>query len=441
MSTERPHCRSRKATARFPPRRPLRIVALAAVALAGAVGSLKGQDRWFSAPGPLADHPHARRTGEAAVRLAAAWRASIFPPGPVVLTSDHCPRAGARHEVLGEAGNGERRARVVVCAALVDTIRRELDATHLSGAVRDSVLDAVLLFTIAHETAHAFADLPAPGPADGSEAAADQFTALTLVSRPRLAHWAALYWARSAPRLPDPERRLAESLPAERPAYGREHGLDPVRMADLLCLVYGERPDRRRWMVEASLVAEGSVERCPRAHREVWERWGAILDRRVELPGRPPRRGPARAPGLAGLDTAAAEGRVVPADTVDEPTPWGEARALWSPYRVRVGDVVAPLLADVLRARRELPGRAVVTYEPSPGTLDVEIYGGDLSADAARRIVEDYRDYIDDAFRPYVERRFGPELEDRHFRILYYDASGGKPRPVVGLFRGEWVSP
>lgn len=419
---------------------------LAALTLAALSAPLAAQDGRFTAPGPVADHPHAGATRSAGGRLAQAWEAALFPPGRVVLTSDDCPRAGARHEIV-EGEEGRRpHARVVVCAGLVDTVRADLEATDASPAVRDSVVEAVLLFTFAHETAHAFAGLPAPGPADGSEEAADRFTALSLVSVPRLAHWAALYWAREPARLPDPPRGFVEALPDGRPSYAREHGLDAVRMADLLCLVYGERPDRRPWMVDASLVATGSAGRCPGAYRDAWERWGAIVDGRIDLPASgPAAREPGRTPGLAGLDPGG-RGRArrrggTPGDTVEEPAPWGEAEGLWSPYRARVGDVVAPLLADILRARRDLPGRAVVTYEPSPGTLDVEIYADERTPEAARRVVEDYRDYVMEAFRPYLKRRFGPELRARDLRILYYDATGDDPRAVIAFVRGDWARP
>lgn len=439
----------------------------AALTPAGLRGQEAGGDAGFTADLPATEGvPRAGLASRLATALAQAYDRAVFPPGPVALTWEECPGAGARHELVGEERAG---ARVVLCVDLLENAARELEAAGIDEALRDSVLEAVGYFAYAHQTGHAVGELPRPGPADATEESADQFTALTFLSRPRLARHAVLYWRRDPVGLAGEARSLVESLPDETPAYAAEHRLDRVRLADLMCRVYGARPRERGWIVEDSLVSRVQAQRCPKAFRDLWNRWGSLFHRPVtlpeELPEAPPREEPADGEGETPAEGAPAEeepggeeprdGDRRPGEAEEERRPldrtpegdaqeapaWGEAEALWTPYRVRVGDVLAPILADVLHAEDRLPERVVVTYEPHPGTLDIEIYGEGISTSQAREVVEDYWDFVRKQFLPFVERRYGPELSERDFRILYYDASGDDLRTVVGRFRGQWVQP
>jgi hypothetical protein len=407
----------------------------------------------FVVTGSLSEHPHAGLARGLAATLARAYGEALYAPGRVEITSDDCPEAAVRLETRA-GGSDTPWARVVLCSGLVEAVRAELDSARLDPAVRDTVLAAALGLAYAHGVGHALSEMPASGRSVGGEPYATEFTALTYAGRPRLAHWAAVYWARAPGPLSGAARRLAAALPTGGPAYGREHGFVRRRMSDLLCAVYGADPDGRRWLVEESLLDPEGSDRCRREYRRLTERWGSLLRRPVRLGSAPPVAEDI-APGDAATrdapgDTAPGgpeegEGRAgAPADTLPaagEPAPWGEAEALWSSYRARVGDVVAPLLADVIRARSELPGRVVVTFEPSPGTLDLEIYGGARSPEEARRVVRDYWEFVREEFGPYLERRFGPELRQRDVRILYYDTSEGEPRVRAGLLQGEWTRP
>jgi len=424
-----------------------------AMVFAGLPAAAQEEEPGFVVTGPLSEHPHAGLARGLASTLARAYGEALYPPGRVEITSDDCPEAAVRHEIR-TGGDAPPVARVVLCSGLVEAVRTELDAAGVDPAVRDTVLAAGLGLAYAHGVGHALSEMPGSGRSVGGEPYATEFTALTYAGRPRLAHWAAVYWARTPGPLSGSARRLAAALPAGGPAYGREHGFVPRRMSDFLCAVYGADPDGRRWLVEESLLDPADSDRCRGEYRRLTERWGSLLRQPVRLGSAPPiGEGPqtdvARPgdtpgePGPGGLEEDE-ERAGAPADTLPapgEPAPWGEAEALWSSYRARVGDVVAPLLADIIRARAELPGEAVVTFEPSPGTLDLEIYGGARSPEEARRVVRDYWEFVREEFGPYLERRFGPELRQRDVRILYYDTSDGEPRVRAGLLQGEWTRP
>lgn len=409
-----------------------------------APGRAQGGETGFSAPGPRADHPYAELTRGLASTLARAYDRAVFAPGAVEITSDDCRESTVRHELRTEGGTP--RAEVVMCRGLVDAVRAEMDSADAGSGVRDTVLAAALGLAYAHEIGHALSEMPGSGRTVGGEPYATEFTALTYVSRPRLAHWAAVYWAREPDRLSGAARRLAASLPPDRPEYGREHGFISRRMADLLCWSYGADPEGRGWILEESVLTREGAGRCRGEYRRLTERWGSLLRAPVRLGSTGDALEPPAGEGgtEGGEDTDRERPRGAGTDTTaagEEPAPWGEAEALWSSYRARVGDVVAPLLADIIRARSGLPGEVIVTFEPSPGTLDLEIYGGPRSPEEARRVVQDYWEFVREEFGPYLERRFGPDLRRRDIRILYYDASGDEPRMVVGLLRGEWARP
>lgn len=108
-------------------------------------------------------------------------------------------------------------------------------------------------------------------------------------------------------------------------------------------------------------------------------------------------------------------------------------------YPMQVGDYAATLLPDFLRIRTDLPYAVVVTYEPEPNRLDVEVFGGQATVEQARQVVGAYWDFIQALFLPYAERRLGVKLDQNDFSIVYYDISQGVMRPVVQMLEGQFV--
>jgi len=108
-------------------------------------------------------------------------------------------------------------------------------------------------------------------------------------------------------------------------------------------------------------------------------------------------------------------------------------------YTMQVGDYAATLLPDFLRIRADLRYAVVVTYEPEPNRLDVEVFGGQVTVEQARQVVGAYWDFIQALFFPYAERRLGVKLDQNDISIVYYDISQGVMRPVVQMLEGQFV--
>ena len=76
-------------------------------------------------------------------------------------------------------------------------------------------------------------------------------------------------------------------------------------------------------------------------------------------------------------------------------------------YPTKVGDMAAQTLSELLKIRTDFKDAAVVTYEPTTQTIDVEVfatpqYGS--KTDQARALLGKYWDFIKAGHIPYVER-------------------------------------
>lgn len=111
-------------------------------------------------------------------------------------------------------------------------------------------------------------------------------------------------------------------------------------------------------------------------------------------------------------------------------------------YSVQLGDYAAVLLPEFLKISDDLDDPVVVTYEPDPNTLDVEVFGGYASVEDARKTVGMYWSFIDSFFLPYMERRFNIQLSQGDFRIVYYDRTQDNwTTPVVQMVEGQFIIP
>lgn len=115
---------------------------------------------------------------------------------------------------------------------------------------------------------------------------------------------------------------------------------------------------------------------------------------------------------------------------------------LESTFTLQAGDYAAVLLPEFLRIRRDLTDPVVVTYEPEPNRIDVEIIGGRKGVERARAEIGQYWAFIEAVFLPYVERRLGMVLDENDFSITFYDASrGDMASPVVQMVDGQFLIP
>ena len=115
-------------------------------------------------------------------------------------------------------------------------------------------------------------------------------------------------------------------------------------------------------------------------------------------------------------------------------------------YELTAGDMTAAMLSELLKIRVDLKDPAVVTFEPDPGVIDVEIFAAPASwaskTDEARKVIGSYWDFIQGGLFPYAERRFGLKLSAEHFRIMYYDRNAqGDSQLVLAFVQGSYVMP
>jgi len=122
-----------------------------------------------------------------------------------------------------------------------------------------------------------------------------------------------------------------------------------------------------------------------------------------------------------------------------------EPNPLVAPYPIKVGDMVAETLSEFLKLRPDFKDPAVVTYEPTSQTIDVEVFATPRmgsKTDQARALLGQYWQFIEGGHIPYVERRFGVKLAVQHYRLLYYDRSPQTgPQLVLQFVNGQYTIP
>lgn len=114
-------------------------------------------------------------------------------------------------------------------------------------------------------------------------------------------------------------------------------------------------------------------------------------------------------------------------------------------YPVKVGDMAAQTLSELLKIRTDLKDAAIVTYEPTTQTVDVEVFGTPRmgsKTDQARVVLGQYWDFIKAAHLPYVERKFGVKLDVQNYRLMYYDRNAeGGAKLVLQFVNGQYLIP
>ncbi len=108
-----------------------------------------------------------------------------------------------------------------------------------------------------------------------------------------------------------------------------------------------------------------------------------------------------------------------------------------SPYRTLTGDMAAITLSELIKLRTDFKDPTLVTFEPADTLIDVEIYGNPgygSKTDRAREVVGMYWDFIQAAHIPYMERRFGIQLSELQYRIIYYDRNADPEEQLLLQF-------
>jgi hypothetical protein len=121
-----------------------------------------------------------------------------------------------------------------------------------------------------------------------------------------------------------------------------------------------------------------------------------------------------------------------------------QTKPLDAPYTTKIGDVAAAALSELLKVRTDVRYPTVVSYEPSTGTIDVEVFAtpsAGSKTDEARAVLGVYWQFIEAAHIPYVERRFKVKLSAENYRLLYYDRTQEKPLLVLQFVKGQYLIP
>lgn len=116
-----------------------------------------------------------------------------------------------------------------------------------------------------------------------------------------------------------------------------------------------------------------------------------------------------------------------------------QSPSLSSPANMKVGDFGAFFLQNIIRVRSDLSDPTVVTYEPEPNVIDVEIFGTASTADRAKEMVSRYWTFIQATHIPYLDRRFGVKLDERNYRIVYYERTQSGPKVILTFVGGQYV--
>ena len=110
------------------------------------------------------------------------------------------------------------------------------------------------------------------------------------------------------------------------------------------------------------------------------------------------------------------------------------------PATLQAGDVAAFVIQNLLRLRKDLSEPTVVTYEPDPATIDIEILGSTVSVDQAKARIAEYWSFVQAGPTPYLKRRFGVELSEKSFRIGYYKwMPDGTAKPILLFVGGQYI--
>ena len=121
-----------------------------------------------------------------------------------------------------------------------------------------------------------------------------------------------------------------------------------------------------------------------------------------------------------------------------------QTATLGTGYQVKVGDVAAVALSEILKLRPDL-GPALVNYEPASGTIDVEAFGTPTAGsktDQARATLGSYWEVIQALHIPYVERRYRIKLKVEHYRLMYYDRTVQEgPKLILQFVQGQYLMP
>lgn len=114
--------------------------------------------------------------------------------------------------------------------------------------------------------------------------------------------------------------------------------------------------------------------------------------------------------------------------------------ALNNTATLKVGDVAALILNDLLRVRQDFNEPTLVVYEPNPGFIAVQIWGNSGSIERAKALVSGRWEFIQAAHIPYITERFGIQMNEQSYQIAYYQrTTSGDSKLVLRFVGGQYI--
>lgn len=189
-------------------------------------------------------------------------------PRDIYITFDNCGEPNAFYN--------PRLYQVTVCHELYEVFDDVFKVNYRKQSARAKAVDDAIAFVFFHELGHALVHvyrLPVRG---SEEDAVDQLSTLMLTDGTTEGEEAAFNGALSFGLLAD--------QPPEEVRYWNDHSLNSARFENISCLIYGQNPQKYRYLVKNNSLPPKRAVQCTDEHRRVKANWTKLLARHLKTP-------------------------------------------------------------------------------------------------------------------------------------------------------------
>jgi hypothetical protein len=182
-------------------------------------------------------------------------------PHDIFIGFDECGEANAFYD--------PEKKQVTVCYELVEDLYEGFRQDYKTDEEIEEVVSNATTFVFFHEIGHALVDaydLPVTG---REEDAVDQLSVLVLADGSEEGNRTVLDAARSFAGETDAE--------LDELAFADEHSLDRQRFYNIICLLYGQDPQKFASLVDDGTLPGGRAERCGDEYARADRAWDALL--------------------------------------------------------------------------------------------------------------------------------------------------------------------
>jgi hypothetical protein len=187
-------------------------------------------------------------------------------PRDVYITYDTCGEPNAFYNPF--------KYQVTVCHELYEVFDDLFKVNYRKQSARAKAVDDAIAFVFFHELGHALVHvyrLPIRG---NEEDAVDQLSTLILTDGTEEGEEMAFNGALSFGLLSDPSE--------EELKYWDEHSLNSARFQNITCLIYGQNPQKYRYLVKNNSLPRQRAAQCEDEYRRVENRWTKLLSKHLK---------------------------------------------------------------------------------------------------------------------------------------------------------------